>query len=354
MAAFLRSASLSNYETVARQLGLNPYKLVREVGLRRNALTNPDLRIPVNAVAKLLEISAERSGCDTVGLRMAEARQLSNFGALSLLIAHQPTLRDVMDTIARYRNLLNESLIINIELSGALVIVREEIVVEITSPLRQSYELAVGTLFRMIRTLLGPRWQPYSVNFIHSPPPDPAVHRRLFGPHVEFDSEFNGIVLAAADLDRSNRTADPALAQYAKQFIETLPNSEKVSTSHEVRKAIYLLLPLGTASITRVAESLGQNVRTLQRRLDAEGNEFSDLVNSVRRELALRYLQGKRDSLTHIAESLGYGQLSSFTRWFGGEFGVPPARWRNSAPRDYLKPSPGKKSIRQTSTAKSR
>jgi AraC-like DNA-binding protein len=354
MTAFLRSASLSNYETVARQFGLNPYQLVREVGLKRSALTNPDLRIPVTAVAELLEISAERSGCDTFGLRMAEARQLANFGALSLLLAHQPTLRDVMDTIARYRNLLNESLVIHIEFSETLVIVREEIVVEMTNPLRQSYELAVGTLFRMIRTLLGPRWQPYSVNFIHSPPPDPAVHRRLFGPHVEFDSDFNGIVLAAADLDRLNPTADPALAQYARQFIETLPNSAETSTTHEVRKAIYLLLPLGTASIARVAESLGQNVRTLQRRLDAEGNEFSNLVNSVRRELALRYLQSKRDSLTHIAESLGYGQLSSFTRWFSGEFGAPPAKWRNSAPRDIPQRTPGKRPVRQRSRAKSR
>jgi len=336
MNTFLRSASLSNYETVARQVGLNPYPLLREAGLTRGALTNPDLRIPVAAVAKLLAISAEKSQCPNFGLRMAEARQLSSFGAISLLITHQPTLRDVMETIARYRFLLNESLVIHIEPSDALVIVREEITVETALPLRQSYELAVGTLFRMIRTLLGPRWQPYSVNFIHSQPSDLSVHRRLFGPQVEFDSDFNGIVFAAKDLDRPNPTADPVLAQYAKQFIETLPNAGRILMTHEVRKAIYLLLPLGDASISRIAESLGQNVRTLQRRLEAEGSEFTDLVNSVRRELALRYLQSKRDSLTHIAESLGYGQLSSFTRWFSGQFGTPPAKWRSSVPDDYV------------------
>jgi AraC-like DNA-binding protein len=27
---------------------------------------------------------------------------------------------------------------------------------------------------------------------------------------------------------------------------------------------------------------------------------------------------------------LGYGQHSSFTRWFAVEFGVPPAAWRAS------------------------
>lgn len=336
MKTFLRSATLSNYETVARQVGINPYKVLREAGLTRSALTNPDLQIPVAAVAKLLAISAEKSQCPNFGLRLAEARQMSNLGALSLLITHQPTLGDVMETIVRYRYLLNESLVIHVENSGALVIVREEITVETTHPLRQSNELAVGALFRLIRGLLGPRWQPYSVNFIHSQPPDLSVHHRLFGSHVEFDSDFNGIVFAAKDLDRPNPAADPALAQYAKQFIETLPNAERVSMTYEARKAIYLLLPLGRASIARVAESLGQNVRTLQRRLDAEGSEFSDLVNSVRRELALRYLHGKRDSLTHIAESLGYGQLSSFTRWFTGQFGTPPAKWRSSIPPDYV------------------
>lgn len=328
MTAIVRAAALSNFAEVARQVGLNPIQVLREVGLDPRVLDDPDLRISATTVAELLDIAAERSGCVTFGLRMAESRQLANFGAMSLLITHQPTVRDAMAAITSYRHLLNESLAASVEDCGDLVILREELLVETNRSLRQAYELAIGTLFRMIRALLGPRWRPLSVNFTHPAPADLNVHRRILGADVQFGSEFNGIVCMSADLDRPNPAADPALAQYAKQFIDTLPFADRKSTTHEVCKAIYLLLPLGGAGIGGVAQSLGLNVRTLQRRLEAESEAFSDLVNGVRRDLVVRYLESRTYSLTRIAEMLGYGQLSSFTRWFIGQFGVSPSQWR--------------------------
>jgi hypothetical protein len=110
------------------------------------------------------------------------------------------------------------------------------------------------------------RWLSLALSATHPAPPDLAVHRRILGQEVQFGCEFNGIVCASVDLDRPNPSADPALAQYAKQFVDTLPFADLKSTTHDVRKTIYLLLPLGGAGIGRVAQSLGFNVRTLQRR----------------------------------------------------------------------------------------
>jgi AraC-like DNA-binding protein len=262
---------------------------------------------------------------------MARSRQLANFGALSLLITHQATLREALFTMIEYRNLLNEALAMSLEAHGDLVILREELVVEPGVPTRQAYELAIGAVFRMCRELLGGRWQPYSVHFSHSAPADLSMHRSVFGANVEFGSEFNGLVFAAADLDRPNAAADPTLAEYARTFIDSLPRAQAGSVAREVSKAVYLLLPLGRASIVQVAQGLGMNARTMQRRLAAEHEEFSAIVGRVRRDLAVRYLANPGYSLAQVARMLGYGQHSSFTRWFCGEFGVPPAAWRERA-----------------------
>ncbi len=328
MAISVRAGALSNYAEVARQVGLDPRAMLRRANLDPALLVKPDIRVPADAVTALLEVSAERSNCATFGLRMAEARRLSDFGAVSLLLTHQSTMRDVLATVARYSHLLNEALAIHIEDSAGLVIIREDLVLGNRGAARQGRELAVGTMFRMFRAILGPRWQPYSVNFTHPAPPDPGVHRRLFGPNVEFDSEFNGIVCASGDLDRPNPAADPALAQYARQFVETLPNTAVRSATLEVRKAIFLLLPLGQASIEGVAKGMGLNVRTLQRRLDGEDVAFSNLVDEVRRDLVVRHLANRSYSMSQTAQMLGYAQLSSFTRWFTARFGMPPTRWR--------------------------
>jgi AraC-like DNA-binding protein len=328
MAAFVRAATLMHFGKVAGQVGLNPRFLLREAGLDLRVLTEPDMRVQADKVATVLERAAERSGIASFGLRMAELRQLSDFGALGLLISHQPTLRAVLATMAQYRDLMNEALALHVEESGGLVILREELSIDGAAPLRQAHELAVGTLSRTLRALLGRNWLPLGVHFAHSAPLDSGIHRRLFGPKLVFNSDFNGVVCTAQDLDRLNPKADPGLARYARQFIDTLPHAGRQSTTQDVRKAVYLLLPLGRASLSGVGEYLGSNNRRLQRQLAAEGSEFQALLAGVRRDLAVRYMCGTRHSLTEVTEILGYNRLSSFTRWFAGEFGIAPSRWR--------------------------
>jgi AraC-like DNA-binding protein len=331
MGTLIRAAALSNFSDVAQQMGLAPRALLREAGLDPGALSDPDIRVPAAAVMRVLEAAAVRSGSESFGLRMAEIRRLSDFGPVSLLIAHEPTLREALDTTIRFRHLMNDALVMSVEEFGDLVVLREELVVDEPAPSRQAYELAIGVLFRMFNALLGPRWRPQGIRFTHSRPADLSVHLRMFGSNVQFDSDFNGIVCSGADLDRPNPAADPQLAQYARQFVEGMGARDARSVTRQVREAAYLLMPVGRASIGQIAQAVGMNVRTLQRRLAAEDSEFSLLLNEVRRDLAVRYLANPTYSKTEIARLLGYGQLSSFTRWFISEFGAPPTRWRSDA-----------------------
>ena len=328
MTALARAAVLTNYLEVARHLGLNGQSLLAQAGLSVSQLDDPNKRIPVAAAVSLLEESARVSGCETFGLRMAELRQLSDFGEISLLLSHQRTLRDALQVIVQYRHLLNESLAIHIEEAGKTVIIREEVVTDMPAHSRQAIELAIAVMHRFCAALLGAHWHPLSVNFTHEAPADLAVHRRIFGCKLEFGSEFNGIVCPAADLDTANPLANAAMARHAQRYLDSLQTAGEHSVVFDVRKTIYLLLPMGRATIEQIAESLGMNVRTLQRRLEEGGSSFSELINGVRRDLVIRYLENPGYSLGRIADMLGYSMPSSFTRWFIAQFGMPPAAWR--------------------------
>jgi AraC-like DNA-binding protein len=225
----------------------------------------------------------------------------------------------------------------HVEEAGEMVIVREELLTDLPMASRQANELALGVLTRFCSAVTGGQWRPECVSFTHEAPQDLQAHRRVFGAmtKLEFNSDFNGIVFPARDLERPNPSADPAMAKYAERFIEQLPGANERSVVRDVRRAVYLLLPVGRATIEQVADGLGLNVRTLQRRLDDAGPTFSDLVDEVRRDLALRYMENPAYSLGRIAELLGYSMPSSFTRWFTAQFGLAPARWRaeRSGPR---------------------
>lgn len=328
MESYTRAASLTNFGAVAQELGYDADAALRRVGLSAHVLKDPDLRLPAKLAVRLLEEAAQATGCLTFGLRMAQSRQLSNFGAVGLLLAHQASLRDILTTTIEHLHFLNTSLALLVEDAGPLVILREEVMTG--EPARQSIELAIGVIHRLCVSLMGAGWRPISVNFSHAAPPSVSLHRQMFACPVVFDADFHGIVCRATDLDVPNPSADPQLARYARGMLKNLPALAGGSTEREVRRAIYLMLPGGRATCDWVAHGLGRSLRSLQRELDAEGTSFTALLAEVRRDLALRYMENRRFSLSHVAELLGYSTHSAFTRWFAQQYGVSPQAWRRA------------------------
>lgn len=328
MVTLVRAASLTGFFEVMQALGGDADKALRQAGLRRSLVRDPDQLIEAAVAVQLVEDAAKTTQCDSFGLRMAESRQLSHFGVVSLLLLHQPTLRQALNTLIAYSHVLNESLAIQMEDAGSLVILRQNIVA--SRPLRQSVDLSIGVLYRMCAALLRERWRPQSVCFDHPAPDDLAVHHRLFSCRLEFDAEFNGIVCKAADLDEPSPLAEPTLARYAQTLVDSQMSARKASLGQQVRRAIYLLLPSGRATCAGVAQGLGRSMRTLQRALDAEGLSFTSLLDEVRQDLALRYLGNPHYEVAQVAAMLGYGSHSAFTRWFSSRFGCAPQQWRQA------------------------
>ena len=330
METMLRSTSMSGYFDVALRVGLNAIELAREVGLDAASLANPDDRIPATAACLLLERSAQRASCPTFALQMAATRSRFGAGAVKVLLAHKRTLREVLVASAEYGHLLNEALAVHVEDTGATVTVREELVIDKGVPKNQAVELAVGALARHSGALLGEHWKPRAVHFVHEAPPSLLFHRRFFGCPLEFGSDFNGLVCATADLDHPNPAADPELVRYAEDLAESLNVAGVDSTALEVRKAIYLLLPLGQATVEQVAAHLCMNVRTMQRQLELSNTSFSRLTEGVRYELAVRFMSNARFPIGRVSGLVGYAHQGTFTNWFVGRFGMTPRDWRKS------------------------
>ena len=328
MTTLVRSATIAKYSEIARGLGIDPVRMVSHVGLDQTCLHTPDLRIPEASLAEVLETSAKAAEGSSLGLLVGESWRLSDFGAISLLLQHQPTLRHALLELERYRHLLSDSVVLNVTDHRSVSVVQLDLVTGRPEPGRQPVELAIGALLSLCRFQLGPRWMPRSVHFAHAAPASVRIHRRVFGTQLEFGSEFGGIVLAEGDLDRVNPASDPHMARYAKDYLDLQPRAGKGSIAHDVRRAVHVLLPRGRSNIEQVGQTLGSSPRTLQRQLEQTGESFQSLVNDVRREQAMRYLDGQAHTVSQIAELLGFAEISVFSRWFSNQFGVPPSRWK--------------------------
>ncbi len=324
MAELIRSASLTHFARLARSTGIDPATMLRKVRLPLTCLERRDLRIPVRNVRRLLEMSAEVSGLETFGLRLAECGDLSNFGPLALLMREQATIGTALEALSRFIHIHNEGM--------RLVIDRREGLATITflirGAMRQSTELALGSVNRAIGFLCGGNWRPLQIHFTHGPPRSRRFHRQFFGCDVLFHSGFDGIVCAARDLDRRIPSASPELARFLEGRVEVF-EAQQERWDARVALLVRVLLPGGECSIERVAEHLGCNRRTIHRRLVACGTSFSEVLDNERAEIVVRLIQERSRPLAEIAEMIGFSAQSAMARWFRERFGCSITAWRS-------------------------
>ena len=329
----VRAASLDGWVPLARSLGLDPVALTRAVGLDLADLAAPERWVPAAAAARLLELSADRSGREAFGLLLAGHRRLSTLGPLSVVLREQPDLRSALQLLVSHERSYNEALRLRLRVEEDERVVTVRLWTEFgePAPTRQVLELAVAALLGIIRELLGTSWEPLSVSFAHRRPEVLDTHLATFGPRLRFDQPCTGLLLPTAQLDSPNEVSDPLLRPYAQRFLELLPSPRGATVSDRVRQVVEALVPVGRCSTLQVARSLGVTQRTLHRHLAEEGETFSGIVNATRAALAERYLANERYSLTDVSQLLGFAAPSTFSRWFRAQFGVTPSHWRDSA-----------------------
>jgi AraC-like DNA-binding protein len=80
----------------------------------------------------------------------------------------------------------------------------------------------------------------------------------------------------------------------------------------------------------------------LQRHLERDGLNFSDILDTVRCDLAVKYLSYYERPLTDLAGLLGFSELSVFSRWFAHRFGCTATTWRQQSQQPSQQSSSGK------------
>jgi len=96
-------------------------------------------------------------------------------------------------------------------------------------------------------------------------------------------------------------------------------------TRAKVEKALLEVLPKGNATVSNIARALAMSTRSLARRLKEEGTSYTEVLDGLRRELAMRYVEDETLGVSQIAWLLGYSEVSSFNHAF--------RRWTSRSPK---------------------
>ncbi|ENX41344.1 AraC family transcriptional regulator [Acinetobacter sp. NIPH 2100] len=174
-----------------------------------------------------------------------------------------------------------------------------------------------------------------AVHFTHSlPKPElQNYYDEFFGCPVHFDQKETALLLLPKSLNMPLKTGNAGLYDSVRLFASKLLEQQKTEQNfiQQVRSQIYLLLHHDRLSRENVAEQLGVTVRTLSRKLKLEQSSYSDVLDKVRFELAVNYLENYQHSILFIAKALGFYTSHSFISWFKLQTNLTPIQYRKNS-----------------------
>ena len=188
-------------------------------------------------------------------------------------------------------------------------------------------------VIRICRVLTGHDLVPHHFLLSHHRPKATPEMARFVGTKVEFGAETDEFALSADALTLPLVQSDPYLNDLLLKNCEAALTDRRINLSPlrtKLENAISSLLPHGRVSVREVARSLGISQRTLARRLSDEGLAFSVILQDLKRDLAVRYLDDPNLHISKIAWLLGYQEVGAFTHAFKRWTGKTPSETRRA------------------------
>ncbi|WP_432103043.1 AraC family transcriptional regulator [Streptomyces sp. bgisy091] len=325
MSSLIRSGCLTGFSALMSSLGGEPEPLLRQAGIRPEAIEDPDEYIPYRALVTALDLAAARHDCPDFGLRLSTHQGLDILGPVGVIGRHATSVGDAIDAIGRFMYQYSPAIEIAVERAGEVADYHFRIRPRVQRTLvdvAQIGELSLGASLQIFRMLIGADFVPLSVSLPHRPAAPLATYEAHFGCHVTTRQDHLGFRFASDTLDRPVEGSDPAVRKLVLEYLSGVVGGAVGSgLPAEVRSTVKRALPTRRFGLEDVAESFSLHPRTLQRQLATHGTTYQEIVDEVRHELADRYLRTTAMPLAQLADVLGYSEQSSFSRscrrWFG-------------------------------------
>lgn len=313
----------------ARAEGIDVEPILAESGLTASEIAEDDLYVPAPAEERIWKATVERVQDPAFGTRAALRLSKGNFRELEYLVRTSDTLGDGLVRLVTYDHLLHGVDVFELEVGESQARLRYLHPHGHEEPFAHAAtQFALAAILHMARDATGVDWDPKLVKLALPEPPDVTPIQQHFRAPLRFGDANSELVLSRELLDLPMKAADPILRSVLESYVhKALDRIEgPTSTSALVRKTLSAARPLGSVSLEDVSRKFDLTPRGLQRRLQAEGTSYQQLLDDVRRQAAEFYVAQAMSSAA-IALMLGFSDVRSFRRAF--------KRWFDETPQQY-------------------
>lgn len=163
----------------------------------------------------------------------------------------------------------------------------------------------------------------------YSAPGHALLYKRYLRCPVRFSQPVTELCYPKAILSEKPRMAHGLTWRMMQETCDRILGEAK--TSSGFAGEVYQMIastPGHSPTMEDVAQRLSTTVRTLHRKLHAEGISFTEILDDVRCNLAKEYLRSTKLSTEDISELVGFSEAANFRHAFRRWTGSTPARYR--------------------------
>lgn len=329
MIPLIRAAALLHFIDLVIELHADPHQILQEVGLSAEKISDPDALISASAFVDALQLASIKTQRDDFGLQLGIRQDINMLGPIGLLARQCSTAKEALTVISRYINLHNPGAAIELQSASNKSLLCYDDITGGRPRNPQLCDLALAVGCQIIGLFVQKSWRPDAVFFIHKEPINRKQYQQFFNAPLHFNQEIYAVKFDSSLLDIKISDCDERLKEFFQNYVDELEKTHKENITSVVEHLIRSLLSSGYCNEQHIANILQITPRTLQRRLKDQNTTFKILLNNIRLQLAQQYLLESDIAFTEISHSLGYSELSAFTRFFKRETGLSPSNYKN-------------------------
>ncbi|MFG2999859.1 AraC family transcriptional regulator ligand-binding domain-containing protein [Streptomyces sp. NPDC048340] len=313
--------------STAKNSGVSPAKYASLLGMAPQHLTDDRYRMPASTSIRIWELMTLQAPWHEVALRMAEESTLGSLGVWDHLVTQAPTPLEGLYDAARYVATVADAgtETLHIEETEQHVTISHVNAADLTDDVASAVRAyALGLIRQRVSESARRSIIPTKVALAARAPQTHQTLIHLYGTRaIDFASPVNSITFKASDLTTPLPHAAPGLSDLLRRHAEqsladAIPLHDWLAHFRTtLRGAPDAEIP----TVRVVAQQMSLSTRTLQRRLEEHETTWSEELQALRRERALRLLTTTDMTLDSVARRTGYsdpgGLRRAVRRWTG-------------------------------------
>lgn len=317
---------------ILRQLeaaGVAPHALLAGTDLSITDLEQDELRIPEHQCLEILARAQAAGWSRDMALALGETMDLGSHGFLGYAVLASRTLGDALTLAVRYFRTRTGLITVSLLEEGDQSVLQFEEGVPMRGLFPWLMDVLLASMMRSCAQLFGgppPAATEICLGYSRHPGHDRLLQH--FEGRVLTDCGFTQVRMPGHWMQLPLPGADRNLVRLATVQCERALRDldENDGLLGRVRQLARANLA-ESRSLDCVADALHMTPRTLRRRLQAMGTSYQEIVEQIRRGMAVDMLTRTRQPVEVIAAELGYADPSNFGRAF--------RRWTGQSPRHY-------------------